>query len=178
MTRVGHGIVSHSFAAPWTVAHQAPLSMEFSRREYCSGLPFPPPGDFFNPRIKTRSSKLWWILYRLIHQGIFLTQDSYPHLLHVSLAFCIHKRWGFNPWVGKIPWRWAWQHTPVFLPEESHGRRHLEDCSLRDHRELDMTEATQHECTKSIIYLRIHSYTCYGFWQMSNNMYLLKYHTE
>ena len=29
--------------------------------------------------------------------------------------------------------------------------------------ELDMTEATQHECTKSIIYLRIHSYTFYGF---------------
>ena len=32
------------FAAPWTVAHQAPLSMEFSRQEYWSGLPFPSPG--------------------------------------------------------------------------------------------------------------------------------------
>ena len=31
------------FAAPWTVAHQAPLSMEFSRQEYWSGLPFPSP---------------------------------------------------------------------------------------------------------------------------------------
>ena len=30
---------------PWTVAHQAPLSMEFSRQEYWSGLPFPSPGD-------------------------------------------------------------------------------------------------------------------------------------
>ena len=34
-----------------------------------------------------------------------------------------HKRYGFNPWVGKIPWRRAWQPTPVFLPGESHGQR-------------------------------------------------------
>ena len=41
---------------PWTVAHQAPLSMEFSRRGYCwSGLPFPPPGDLPNPGIKPAS---------------------------------------------------------------------------------------------------------------------------
>ena len=31
----------------------------------------------------------------------------------------------FSPWVGKIPWRRAWQHTPVFLPRESHGQRSL-----------------------------------------------------
>ena len=30
---------------------------------------------------------------------------------------------GFSPWVGKIPWRRAWQSTPVFLPGESHGQR-------------------------------------------------------
>ena len=34
---------------PWTVAYQAPLSMEFSRQEYWSGLPFPPPGNLPNP---------------------------------------------------------------------------------------------------------------------------------
>ena len=34
------------FAAPWTVAYQAPLSMGFSRQEYWSGLPFPSPGIF------------------------------------------------------------------------------------------------------------------------------------
>ena len=39
-------------AALWTVAHQAPLSMGFSRQEYWSGLPFPPPGDFPDPRIE------------------------------------------------------------------------------------------------------------------------------
>ena len=32
------------------------------------------------------------------------------------------KRYGFNPWVRKIPWRWKWQPTPVFLPGESHGQ--------------------------------------------------------
>ena len=32
---------------------------------------------------------------------------------------------GFDPWAGKIPWRRAWQPTPVFLPGESHGERSL-----------------------------------------------------
>ena len=35
------------------------------------------------------------------------------------------KRPGFNPWVGKIPWRRTWQPTPVFLPGESHGQKSL-----------------------------------------------------
>ena len=43
------------FAAPWTVAHQVPLSMEFSRPECWSGLPFPPPGDLPDPGIEPTS---------------------------------------------------------------------------------------------------------------------------
>ena len=43
------------FATLWTVAHQASLSMEFSRQEYWSGLPFPPPKDLPNPGIKPTS---------------------------------------------------------------------------------------------------------------------------
>ena len=43
---------------PWTVAHQAPLSMGFSRQEYWSGLPFPSPRDLPNPGIKPRSPAL------------------------------------------------------------------------------------------------------------------------
>ena len=39
----------------WTVAHQAPLSMGFSRREYWSGLPCPPPGDLPDPGIEVAS---------------------------------------------------------------------------------------------------------------------------
>ena len=44
--------------APWTVAHQAPLSMEFSKKEYWSGLPFAPPGDLPDSGIKLRSPAL------------------------------------------------------------------------------------------------------------------------
>ena len=40
---------------PWTVAPQAPLSMEFSRQEYWRGLPFPSPGDLPDPGIEPRS---------------------------------------------------------------------------------------------------------------------------
>ena len=42
-------------ATPWTVAHQAPLSMGFSRQEYWSGLPCPSPGDLSDPGIKSTS---------------------------------------------------------------------------------------------------------------------------
>ena len=53
--------------APWTTAHQAPLSMEFSRQEYWSGLSFPPPGDLPGPRDWTHVSCVScigrWILY-------------------------------------------------------------------------------------------------------------------
>ena len=47
-------VLSHVqlFATPWTVAHQAPLSIEFSRQEYWSRLPFSPQGDLTNPGIQ------------------------------------------------------------------------------------------------------------------------------
>ena len=46
------------FSTPWTVAHQAPPSMEFSRQEYWSGLPFPSPGDLPDPGIEPGSPTL------------------------------------------------------------------------------------------------------------------------
>ena len=49
-------------------------------------------------------------------------------------------RWGFNPWVGKIPWRRKWQPTSVFLPEKSHGQRSLLGYSSKGWKELDRTE--------------------------------------
>ena len=57
----GGGLVAKScltLATPWTVTHQAPLSMGFPRQEYWSGLPFPPPGDLPNPGIKPGSPAL------------------------------------------------------------------------------------------------------------------------
>ena len=52
------------------------------------------------------------------------------------------KRQGFDPWVGKIPWRRAWQPTPIFLPGESHGQRSLGGYSPWGCTESDTTEAT------------------------------------
>ena len=62
------------FATPWTVAHQAPLSMGFSRQEYWTGLPFPPPGDLPNPEIESVSLKspaLAGRFFTTIHQWLF-----------------------------------------------------------------------------------------------------------
>ena len=44
---------------------------------------------------------------------------------------CQCRRCGFDPWVGKISWRRAWQPTPIFLPGESHGQRSLAGYSPR-----------------------------------------------
>ena len=55
---VSHSAASQLFAIQWTVALQAPLSMEFSRQEYWSGLPFASPGDLPDPGIKGGSPAL------------------------------------------------------------------------------------------------------------------------
>ena len=58
-----------------------------------------------------------------------------------GLSVCLEcRRPGFDPWVGKIPWRRKWQPTPVLLPGESHGGRSLIGYSPRGHKESDTTE--------------------------------------
>ena len=47
-------------------------------------------------------------------------------------------------WVGKIPWKRAWQPTPVFFPGEAHGQRSLVVYSPYGHKESDRTEVTEH----------------------------------
>ena len=54
MCACAHSVISDS-ATPGTVTHQAPLSMEFSRQEYWSGLPFPTPGDLPDSGMKPMS---------------------------------------------------------------------------------------------------------------------------
>ena len=54
------------------------------------------------------------------------------------------KRLRFDPWVRKIPWRRAWQPTPMFLPGDSQGQRRAAGCSPQDHKELDTTEAIEY----------------------------------
>ena len=71
------------FVTPWTVAHQAPLSMKFSRQEYWCGLPFPSPGDLPNPGIAPTS------LASLALAGRFFTPtamwEAHFYFLYVSL---------------------------------------------------------------------------------------------
>ena len=57
---------------PWTVAHQAPLSVEFFRQAYWSGLPFPSPGDLPDPGIEPGFLHYQEILYCLSHFDGFL----------------------------------------------------------------------------------------------------------
>ena len=70
-----HACVCHLqlFASPGTIACQAPLSMAFSRHEYWSGLPFPPPGDLIAPGIEPVSLNNSfigrWVLYFQHHLG-------------------------------------------------------------------------------------------------------------
>ena len=54
-------------------------------------------------------------------------------VVKVSTSQC--RRCRFDPWLGKIPWRWEWQPTPVFLPGESHEQRSLVGYSPWGHKE-------------------------------------------
>ena len=74
------------FATSWTVAHQAPLSMKFSRQEYWSGLPFPSSGDLPDPGIKPKSPALQTVC-NFSHKGS-------PTTLRNFLLFPLC--WGFG----------------------------------------------------------------------------------
>ena len=66
-------------ATPWTIAHRAPLSMGFSRKEYWRGLPFPSPGGSSQTRDRSRISCTGrWILYHSCHPNT----RQYSHFLH------------------------------------------------------------------------------------------------
>jgi len=57
-------------------------------------------------------------------------------------------RFGFDPWVRKIPWRRKWPLTPVFFPGKFHGQKNMAGYIPWGHKELDMTE---HACTHTHI---------------------------
>ena len=70
--------VSHNSLTPWIVSHQAPLSVDFSREEYWSGLPFPSPGDLSDPRIEPWVSGITDSLYHLSHgEALFFSLEWY-----------------------------------------------------------------------------------------------------
>ena len=65
--------------APWTIAHQAPLSMGFFRQEYWSGLPFPPPGDLPDPGIEPSS-----LMSTVLAGGFFTISTTWKALYIVT----------------------------------------------------------------------------------------------
>ena len=71
------------FGTPWTVAHQAPLFMGFTRQEYWSGVPFPPPGDLPSPGTELASSALAdrFFTTEPLGKPFFLQTLCYPHPL-------------------------------------------------------------------------------------------------
>ena len=105
-------VVSDS-ATPWTLAHQAPLSIGFPRQEYC-GLAFPSPWDLPNQGLNPRLLCLQhcrWILYLLSHQG---------------------RKWGLNSvpvdWVpflnSRILWLFRGKHSRDYVPFSFSETRH------------------------------------------------------
>ena len=57
---------------------------------------------------------------------------------------------GLDRWVGKIPWRRAWQLTPVFLPEESHGQRSLGATVTKSRTQLKRLSVHRCTCEKTV----------------------------
>ena len=119
------------FVTPWTSAPQAPLSMEFYKQEYWSGLPFPSPGNFHDPGIEPASPVLagWFFTIASPGKGMFIC------LLFIFVVCCclVAKPSGISsgkeftyqgrllrcdPWVGRIPWGREWPPTPVFFPSK------------------------------------------------------------
>ena len=76
------------------------------------------------------------------------------------------RRPGFDPWVGKIPWRREWQPTPIFLPRKFHGQRNLAGYSPWGHKESDTTEGLSHTHTHTHTY----THTAYKLNKQGDNI--------
>ena len=141
------------FVTPWTVACQAPLSMRFSRQEYWSGLPFPPPGDLPDPGIKPASrmspaladrlfttsaagealvNKAW--VKRIVNLGVIRQCEPAPHSFPFPPSR-IHRILVSDMQTKTRPGddRTIWQKKPKSLNDEV---EQSQECSLR----TDMTD--------------------------------------
>ena len=75
----------------------------------------------------------------MYYQFIYVL-SGLPWWLGGKESACQFRTHGFDPWVGKIPWRREWQQTPVFLPRKSQGQRRLAGYSPWGHKKSDMTQ--------------------------------------
>ena len=152
------------FATPWTSAYQAPLSMQFSRQEYWSGVPLPSPGKPIGWVINGSSyghcfdaDNTAAALYALVlnvkvkvlwlkeQNTICRTYSNWASLVaQLVQNLPVMKEIWVRSWVGKIPWERERLPTPVFWPREFYGRY-----SSWDFKESDKT--VQHSALSSNI---------------------------
>ena len=86
------------FATLWTITCQVPLSVEFSRQEYWSGLPCPPAGDLPDPGIELASPALQAVSLLLSHQGSPITLNMHPKYAHCHSGYiCLIHLFVFLP---------------------------------------------------------------------------------
>ena len=119
-------LLSHlqRFATPWTAAHQAPLSVGFSRQEHLSGLLFPPQGNLPSPGIKPTSPALQVDSLSLSHQGSpkeKMRMEEMPKTLW-RLYWLLNGRWrmGQSP-ENSPPLFWAAEGNSCFSSHNSTG---------------------------------------------------------
>ena len=129
---------------PWTVAHQAPPSMGFSRQEYWSAVPLPSPST--HAQDITKSNATFFAVATGLEKVSFHFSPKERQCQSVLklLLNCTH----LTRWVTSLSlftfmhWRRTWQPTPVFLPGESQGRGTLVGCYLWGRTESDTTKVT------------------------------------
>ena len=97
--------------------------------------------------VECRSAHLPYLLFSC-SKSHFLSsvQAAWPRCRR---GMVVSHSYGFDPWVGKMPWRRAWPPTPVSLPGESQGQRSLAGYSPRGCRESDTTEGLSTEAQES-----------------------------
>ena len=102
------------------------------------------------------------------HLDIFTELFNLPRWPRGKEFACQCRRCGFNPWVGKIPWRRKWQPTLVFLSEKSHGQRNLVGYSLWGCKRVGCDLATKQQQQLFLVvgfFPFISLYTlCHSFW--------------
>ena len=99
-----------------------------------------PAGENVGTYLEPNVGPLTETLELLINKISSLCPCRLPLWLSSKEPNCQFRRPGFDPWVGKIPWKRAWLPTPVFLPGESHEQRSLAGCIPCGHKQLVTTE--------------------------------------
>ena len=130
------------FATPWTVACQAPLSVAFSRQEYWSGFPCPPPGDLPNPGNESadlgspalsdrffticatwETLNISLLLSRFSCVQLCVTPETAAHQASPSLGFSRQEHWSGLPFPSPMhkSEKWKWSRLVVSDPQRPHG---------------------------------------------------------